>query len=315
LCSLALPAEGGIVVTSLVDVTGLLAQAGDAAGAAQAASAIEVQSIWDFMVKGGPMMIPIGVASFIALAIVIERLVSLTRHRVAPAKLLPRLEELLFKPDRDTEAALEHCRRDGSSLANILAVAIKRLGDPIERIEKYVQEAGQREVFKLRKYLRPLALVASVAPLMGLLGTTFGMIRAFQTVATSAEALGRTELLAKGIYEAMITTAAGLSVAIPVLIGYHWIAAKVQRLVAEIDQKTMDFIEAYQDRARAEVGVGAGGEGGTGTAGDDGSSGGSAEGSQKSAGGSSAPVARLAPVDEEAGADEGQAAATSATSR
>jgi len=100
-------------------------------------------------------------------------------------------------------------------------------------------------VLKLRKYLRVLAVIASIAPLMGLLGTIFGMIQAFQTVAASGSALGRTEMLAMGIYQAMITTAAGLLVAIPVLIAYHWIVAKIERLVMEIDQMTVEFIEAH----------------------------------------------------------------------
>jgi len=84
---------------------------------------------------------------------------------------------------------------------------------------------------------------------MGLLGTIFGMIRAFQTVATSGEALGKTELLAEGIYEAMITTAAGLIVAIPALVCYHWLSAKVQGLVMDIDEMTVEFIEDLADGA------------------------------------------------------------------
>ena len=104
----------------------------------------------------------------------------------------------------------------------------------------------------MRKYLRVLSVIAAVTPLLGLLGTIMGMIRAFQTVATSAEALGRTELLAQGIYEAMITTAAGLSVAIPVLIVYHWISGKVERLVADLDLDVTDFVERHVLRRGAE---------------------------------------------------------------
>ena len=80
---------------------------------------------------------------------------------------------------------------------------------------------------------------------MGLLGTIFGMIKAFQTVATSGEALGKAELLATGIYEAMITTAAGLLVAIPTLIAYHWISAKIEALAIEMDRVTCEFVEEY----------------------------------------------------------------------
>ncbi|MGD8454071.1 MAG: MotA/TolQ/ExbB proton channel family protein [Phycisphaerae bacterium] len=231
---------------NLLATTGfLLGQADGAAG-----SAVQVQSVWDFIIKGGPMMIPIGLASLLALAVVIERALSLRRVRIIPAGFLPGLESRLGERPGDAAEALRYCRDDGSPVANIFIAAIRRLGEPIERIEKHVAEAGRREVLKLRRFLRTLAVIASIAPLMGLLGTIFGMIRAFQTVASSGEALGRTELLARGIYEAMITTAAGLIVAIPVLIAHHWLAARIQRLVLDIDQMTVDFIEEHVVRRR-----------------------------------------------------------------
>gem|GEM_PF-6921181 len=117
--------------------------------------------------------------------------------------------------------------------------------EPIDLLERHIQEEGEREVIKLRRFLRSLSVIAAIAPLMGLLGTIFGMIKAFQTVATSGEALGKAEMLATGIYEAMITTAAGLLVAIPALIAYHWISSKIEHHVTEIDRVTCDFVEEY----------------------------------------------------------------------
>jgi biopolymer transport protein ExbB len=128
-------------------------------------------------------------------------------------------------------------------VSNILGEALRKAGEPIPVIEKQAQAAGEREVVRLKKNLRVLSVITSVSPLLGLLGTITGMITAFQTVATSAEALGRTELLAKGIYEAMITTAAGLMVAIPTLIAYHGFSAKVDSLVHEIDRLVVGFVE------------------------------------------------------------------------
>lgn len=231
----------------LASTWGLLGQAGapSAVGESAAGAAVQVQSVWDFIVKGGPMMVPIGLASLFALTLIIERTLTLRRSRVIPPAFLPGLKNVFETPGRNHDDALEYCRLNSSPLANILAAGIRRQGEPIERLEKHVEEAGQREVLKLRRFLRALSVIASIAPLMGLLGTIFGMIRAFQTVAASGEALGRTELLAKGIYEAMITTAAGLLVAIPVLVAYHWIAAKIERLVMEIDQMTVEFIEEH----------------------------------------------------------------------
>lgn len=209
------------------------------------APASTMQSVWDLATKGGPVMIPIGICSLVALTLVIERLVSLRRSIIIPKGLVGQLAPLLRADAQNTPEALAVCQRDDSPLAHILAAAIKRLHLPLEMIERHVREAGERQVFALRKRLRLLSVIASIAPLLGLLGTITGMITAFKTVAASAEALGRTELLAKGIYEAMVTTASGLIVAIPTLLCYHWITSRVDHLVAEMDAVTVDFIEAH----------------------------------------------------------------------
>jgi biopolymer transport protein ExbB len=219
--------------------------AADPAAAAEAAEAVRIDSVLDFVMKGGIMMIPIGLCSLVTLTVVIERLVSLRRRRIIPASFLPGLKKKL-EQSTDRAGALKYCRDDGSPVARVFEAGIRRLGGPIDVVERNIQEAGQREVLNLRKHLRVLSVIAAVSPLLGLLGTIFGMITAFQTVATAADALGRTELLAKGIYEAMITTAAGLIVAIPALICYHWLSAKVQKLVMEIDAMSYEFVE---DRA------------------------------------------------------------------
>ena len=210
-------------------------------------SAAKIESIWDFMVKGGPMMIPIVFCSLVALTVVIERLVSLRRAKVLPPPFVRGLKQVLEESEGDKRKALDYCALHTNPLANVFVAGIKRLGGPLQLLEKRVQEAGEREVQRLRKYLRLLSVIASITPLMGLLGTIFGMIRAFQTVATSAETLGKAELLATGIYEAMITTAAGLLVAIPVLISYHWISAKIDHLVTEMDALTVEFVEQYAE--------------------------------------------------------------------
>jgi len=224
---------------SLELFAGLLAQA-DAA-----APPVQIQSVWDFVVRGGVLMIPIGLCSLLAIALIVERSVSLRRSRIIPPGFLPELQKRLSSSGGGAASALDYCRSDGSPLARVFLAGIRRFGEPPERLEKHIEEEGQRVVLSLRKYLRTLSVIASIAPLLGLLGTIFGMIRAFQTVAGAAEALGRTEMLARGIYEAMITTAAGLIVAIPVIIAYHWISARIDALVLEIDRLTVDFLDDY----------------------------------------------------------------------
>ncbi len=213
-------------------------------------AAVAIQSLWDFVVKGGPMMIPIGLCSLVALTVVMERLVSLRRRTIIPPEFLPAVTKLLDNGADARTEAVEYCRENGTPIANLFAAGIRRLGQPVEVIEKSIEDAGQRVIVKLRKYLRLLSVIASIAPLMGLLGTIFGMINAFQTVAVSGEALGKTELLAKGIYQAMITTAGGLMLAIPVLVAYHGLAARADRLLGEMDIMTVDFIEEYAHAQR-----------------------------------------------------------------
>jgi biopolymer transport protein ExbB len=145
---------------------------------------------------------------------------------------------------------IELCKQNQSPVARVFAAGLKRMGEPIEAVERHINEAGQREVISMRKHLRVLAVIASVAPLLGLLGTILGMITAFQTVAVAGEALGKTELLAQGIYKAMITTAAGLIVAIPALLFHHWLNARVQKLVVDIDLTSVDFVEQIMERSR-----------------------------------------------------------------
>ena len=226
----------------------IFAQASVAAEAvADVPAAVQIQSLWDFITKGGVVMIPIGLCSFVALAVFVERLISLRRSLVIPATFLPGLKKTLRTNPNDKTKAIAYCRKNASPVANVFAAGIKKLDGSIESIQQRIEEAGQREVLKLRRFLRVLSVIASVTPLMGLLGTIFGMIKAFQTVAVSPDALGKTELLATGIYEAMITTAAGLTVAIPVLIAYHWISAKIDRLVMDIDEMSVEFLEELGD--------------------------------------------------------------------
>ncbi len=233
--------NGGLLHWALFVVS----QAADPVASGSSNSPAQIESVWDFVIKGGPVMIPIGLCSLVALTVIVERLISLRRKKILPPSFLPDLKTVLKDAVGDKSKALEYCNRHPGPLSNMLRAGIKKLGEPVELVRRHIEEAGAREVVRLRKFLRGLSVIASVAPLLGLLGTIFGMITAFQTVAASAEALGRTELLAKGIYEAMITTAAGLLVAIPTVLAYHAISAKVERLVFEMDAQAIEFVEDY----------------------------------------------------------------------
>lgn len=212
---------------------------------AQTSSGGAVQTVWDFAIKGGWMMLPIILCSLVALTIAIERALMLARNRVIPPDFVSGLRDAL-KQNGEPKAALAYCAKDPSPLAEVFMAVVKRLSAPAERIERAVADAGARLMLRLRKRMRALSVIASIAPLLGLLGTIIGMIRAFRTVAGTASALGDTELLAQGIYEALITTAAGLAVAIPVLIAYHWLTGRIELRVAEMDLLVDDFLEEHR---------------------------------------------------------------------
>ena len=210
---------------------------------AAASGDVPAASVWSLMLQGGVMMIPLAVCSFVVVAVTAERLTTLRRARVAPRSFAADLDTLLARGAAGVPDARVLCERSNTPLARIADAGLQRVGRPLEEIERHMTAAGEHELFDLRKRMRALSVVASAAPLLGLIGTIFGMIRAFRSVAASGEALGRTEVLAEGIYEALITTAAGLLVAVPALMAYHWLSGKIERLTRELDRVCVPLAE------------------------------------------------------------------------
>ena len=194
-------------------------------------------SVWDVAVKGGPTILVIILCSLFALAVIVERLLVTRRKAVIPPAFIEGLRSAA--PDR----ALDLCVANGSPIANILAAAIRRRGDSLEATQRAVSESGRRELARLKHRMRVLGALPQVATMLGLLGTILGMIKTFQAVATSGQSLGKTELLARGIFEAWANTAAGLLVAIPVLIAYHALLGRIDARLTEMDRVATDWIE------------------------------------------------------------------------
>lgn len=206
-------------------------------------SATATRSLLDVLRDGGPLLIPIGVCSFLLCIFVFERSISLRRGRVIPGpfvkRFLHQLQEGQLKPDE----AIELCEQNRSPVAEVCAAAMKKWGRPSVEVEQAVIDAGERVANTLRKYLRLFHCVSTISPLLGLLGTVFGMISAFNAIA-NADAMGRPEMLAGGISEALITTAAGLSVAIPAIMAHLFFISRVDRLVIEIDAIGQEVVNA-----------------------------------------------------------------------
>ena len=227
----------------------LLAQAGS--------TTIPTQSVFDTLAAGGPLMIPILLASFVMLLIVFERTFSLRRRRVVPRLFIERFLLQIRENALDRSEALERCEDESSHIARVFAAAIRKWGKPAVEVEQAVLDEGERIANVLRRYLRVLNGVSTVSPLLGLLGTVWGMIQAFNVIATSP-AMGRAEMLAGGISVALITTAAGLLVAIPALIFYLYFVGRVDSLVMDIDHYGQEIVnlisyEALEDRKTARA--------------------------------------------------------------
>jgi biopolymer transport protein ExbB len=196
--------------------------------------AISYRNLFDVLQEGGVMMAPLFACSFITLVFVFERAISLRRGRVIPRPFVKRFMHQVRDGKLDRQDALELCQESASPIAEVFASIVKKWGRPSVELEQTVIDAGDRAAVGLRRYIRLFNAVATISPLMGLLGTVFGMIRLFNAIAT-ADAMGRTELLAAGISEALLTTAAGLIIAIPALCFYLLFLGRVDRLLTEID--------------------------------------------------------------------------------
>jgi biopolymer transport protein ExbB len=203
----------------------------------------------------GPLMYAILLCSFLLVAFVLERTVSLRRSRVIPKPFVTRFLQQLRDGQIDREQALELCEENGSPVSQVFAGAVRKWGRPGVEVEQGVIDAGERATNGLRRYLRVFYGVATVGPLLGLMGTVLGMIQTFNVIA-AADALGRAEMLAGGIAKALLNTAGGLAVAIPASIFYVFFVSRVDRLVIEIDRLAQEVVnvisaEELNDRKAA----------------------------------------------------------------
>lgn len=229
---------------------------GEAAAEAGSQELIPTSNIAGVFHKGGLLMIPIALCSVVLLAFVFERFTSLRRGRVIPKPFVTRFLQQIGDRELDRDQALELCEQNGSPVAQVFAGAVRKWGRPAVEVEQGIIDAGERVTTGLRRHLRVLHGISTVAPLLGLLGTVTGIIHSFNDIATRS-AMGRPELLASGLSEALLTTAAGLVVAIPSMIFYMYFIGRVDRLIIDIDglgQQLVDLISAEEVKSRSTDG-------------------------------------------------------------
>lgn len=206
--------------------------------------------MFELVKSGGWLMLPIILASVVMLGIVLERLWTLRPSRIAPQETLPKVWQWM-KAHKLNDSVVAQLRSE-SPLGEILAVGIANASQGREIMKERIEAQATQVVHRLERYLSMLGTIAAVTPLLGLLGTVIGMIDVFTVIMT--EGTGNPAVLAGGISKALITTAAGLTVAIPALIFHRFFVRRIDALVVTMEQDATKLVEALQYQQQSEAG-------------------------------------------------------------
>lgn len=199
----------------------------------------------EILLKGGYMMIPLYALFVLAIFIFVQKLITLNKAAKTPGHLMDQVRVLVQSGQIDKAKML--CAGENTPVANMIAKGIDRIGSPLKNIEVSIENVGKIEIYKLEKNLGLLATVSGAAPMIGFLGTVTGMIQAFIAIAQE-EGMISPKLLSSGIYEAMITTAAGLVVGIIAYLGYNYLVTQVSKLVHNMEYTSIEFVDLLQDK-------------------------------------------------------------------
>lgn len=207
--------------------------------------------LFELFQSGGVLMWPILLCSVAAVAIVVERFWSLSRRAVTPPDLTEEIHQLMDR--RDLSPARINLIRESSPLGRVLAAGLDNLGSGRYVMKDAIEEAGRHVVHELERFLNSLGTIAAITPLLGLLGTVIGMIKVFAAITSFG--VGDPTVLASGISEALITTAAGLSVGIPSLMFHRYFKGKVNELTISLEQEALRLVEIIHGERAASPGA------------------------------------------------------------
>ncbi len=214
---------------------------------------VSPKRLMEVLVSGGPLMIPIAACSFILVVFVFERMFSLRKSRIVPAPFVKRFIEQLREGELNRETATALCEKNDSPVARVFKGGVTKWGRSSVEVEQAILDSGERVTNELRRYLRLINGVATVCPLLGLLGTVLGMIQAFDSIGGVGASAGDAKtVIASGISVALITTAAGMTVAIPALIAYLYFSSVVDRRVMELDSLGMKLVNLISAESLSE---------------------------------------------------------------
>ncbi len=208
---------------------------------------LETISFLELALQGGYMMIPILLLFFGAIGIFVERILLIQNSSKTPEHFQESIRDRVLAGD--VQGARAICLQTDTPIGRMMEKGISRIGHPLKNIEVSIENIGKVEVYRLEKNLSMLATISGAAPMIGFLGTVTGMIQAFISIAQEEGAVSP-KLLSSGIYEAMVTTAAGLFVGILAYLGYNYLVSRVQKLVHRMETTSVDFVDLLQEPQR-----------------------------------------------------------------
>ena len=200
-------------------------------------------NLLELILKGGWVMVPIFVLSFISIYILIERFITIRKASKDTNKFMEKIKSLILQGDVKSAKAL--CENTESPVARMIEKGIMRLGRPLKDIESSIENTGKVEIYKLEKNLSVLGIVAGIAPMLGFVGTISGVIKIFYNIAIEENiSIGA---IAEGLYEKMITSAAGLIVGIIAHVGFHYLNLMIDRVIYKMESNSLEFVDLLQE--------------------------------------------------------------------
>lgn len=203
-------------------------------------------SLWSLVIDGGYIMIPIAVLLLVSIYIFIERCIALHRASKYDDSFMKRIRDYIM--EGDIENAIQLCKRTDTPYARLILKGVSRIGRPMGDVLTAIENTGNLEVASLGKGFTWLSTTAAGAPMLGFLGTVIGMIEAFFALANAGTA-ANISVLSSGIYQALVTTVAGLVVGIVALFAYNWLVSRVNHIMNLMEAKTLEFMDLLNEPA------------------------------------------------------------------
>ena len=229
-----------MLISTLLQITSTPADSAQVA--AQAAEAASL-SVFDMILKGGVVLIPIALLSLLSVYIMVERYIYIKKAARIDKSFMDNIRELLHKGSFDSARAM--CRKYDSPIARVIEKGIMRIGNPIRDIKEAIETVGDIEMAKMEKGLNYLGLVAGIAPMLGFIGTIVGIIKIFYNISLADNiSIG---IIAGGLYEKMITSCAGLVVGVIAYAGYHLLNMMIDKFGLQIESTSVEFIDLLQE--------------------------------------------------------------------